>query len=487
MRLLIVEDSEDDALLTVEILRSSGFEDLDWTRVDNRDALDAAVDASPDAIVADYNVPGLDVRETLRLCLASVPDAPLLIVSGTMDAEVGVELMHLGAQDYLDKAHLERLPAALQRGLAVASERERARTNERRYRDMFESLAVGVVRELPDGSVLDVNPALLRMLGLANADEYRRRGGLIPIGHPDEEGRALLRSAYSTSGDPRGIEILVPRKDGVMRWLRVYISADHDESGVVAGLEIVVTDVDERIRDKHELEHVAAELRHSNEVRQGLLDRLITAQEEERHRIAVEIHDDAVQVMTAASIHLATLANTTEDNSLRQELNSLIETVSLSTRRLRSLLFDLQPPGLRRHGLVDAIGLLLDSFRQTSGIQHTICSELEYEPPPERSTLIYRIVQEALANVRKHSRATWVHLAITDAHGAIEVTISDNGVGFIEDEADDEPGHLGLSSMRERALMAGGTLTIASVRGTGTTVVARVPTGPRALRVPAAV
>ena len=200
------------------------------------------------------------------------------------------------------------------------------------------------------------------------------------------------------------------------------------------------------------------------------------AQEEERTRIAADIHDDSIQAITAVGLRLhsarASLARLDEADSL----DKLEDTVASAISRLRHLLFELRPRALDQEGLAAALRLYLDLIATSAGFDYRIENRLEQEPAPEIRTVLFRIAQEALANVRKHSHARQVGIRLEPRDGGYFVTINDDGRGFIADEADEAiPGHLGLSSMRERAELAGGWLKVDSTPGAGATVEFWVP------------
>ncbi|MGI8608403.1 MAG: ATP-binding protein [Candidatus Dormibacteria bacterium] len=483
LHLLLVEDSEDDASLAVMSLEDAGLT-LDWKRVASAGALSAALEHRVDAIIADYNVPGLDVRDTIASALSLHPDIPIIVVSGSMEAETGVELMRLGAQDYLSKGALLRLGPALHKGLERAGERARLRAAETTYKRLFEQLPVGVSRNLPSGETLDMNPALLRILGFPDLETYRAESTLTNAEFVPAADRAILAARLAAEGVVSKFEVLAQRRDGVRRWIRLDISAERDAGGTITTVDTVVTDIDDRKRSQAALQvahdqlgATADTLRQSDAVRQGLLERLITSQEEERHRIALDIHDDAVQVMAASSIRLVMLGNKIADPQLSEEIKVLVDTVTESTGRLRNLMFELEPPGLERHGLVASIRKALEIMTADTGIAHTLIGELEHQPSKAKGVMIYRILQEGLANIRKHSKASNVAVVISNGTDAVSVSITDDGVGFVPSgqAGGGKPGHLGLASMRERTGLAGGTWSVVSSPGSGARIEFEIP------------
>lgn len=212
-------------------------------------------------------------------------------------------------------------------------------------------------------------------------------------------------------------------------------------------------------------------LRRSDEERRALLTHLVKAQEEERRRIASDIHDDSIQTMAAAALRLGMLKGLITDPQQLKVVTKLEKTVQLTIGRLRHLLFQLTPPALGRAGLAAAIQEYLNEAFADSDTAFELEDAIAREPSPEIRTLIYRIAQEALSNVRKHAKASHVRVRLEDRDGGLMVSISDDGAGYEAEEAEERlPGHLGLVSMRERAEMLGGWFRIEGTRGAGTKV-----------------
>jgi len=226
---------------------------------------------------------------------------------------------------------------------------------------------------------------------------------------------------------------------------------------------------------------VAIERKRAEQQRRRLLSRLVTAQEAERKIIAEDIHDDAVQVMTAANMRLELFRMALTDPVQVEAAEKLQEVVALATGRLRNLLFELSPGAVDRHGLAAAVRMQLEQFQIDTGVHWHLDNELSEEPAPEARILVYRIFQEALANVRKHARAHNVNVSLASVEGGVQMRLVDDGLGFGHPASVEHVlGHLGLASMRERAENAGGWWRLASEPGRGTDLSTWVPSHPEA-------
>jgi signal transduction histidine kinase len=213
-----------------------------------------------------------------------------------------------------------------------------------------------------------------------------------------------------------------------------------------------------------------------------LLNQALLAQERERQRISLEIHDGAAQWMVGASYRVQAFGKLLVKSGLLQSAEELFEVrgvIDETIGELRRVIFDLQPPDLGELGLEGALRQNLQSFERDTG---TACSfQIEgtsQSLPPIVEIAVYRVAQEALANVRKHAQATRVDVILRFEAGDLCLKIGDNGKGFILSEAlngSRSGEHLGLSGMKDRAETLGGTLKIETAEGVGTTVALTLP------------
>jgi len=216
--------------------------------------------------------------------------------------------------------------------------------------------------------------------------------------------------------------------------------------------------------------------RRTPDARRQLLADIVHAQEEERRRLAGDIHDDAVQAMTAVLLRIGLLGARLENPDQINLAQELEESVRDTIARLRRLIVGLSPPELDRAGLASAVRSALDQLKLEFETDYTLENRLVREPGPEARTIAYRIIQEALANTRKHANASRVKVIFESQDDGMWASVTDDGLGF-EVEATlavTRPGHLGLKAMRERAELAHGWLRIESSPG-GTVITFWLP------------
>jgi signal transduction histidine kinase len=210
------------------------------------------------------------------------------------------------------------------------------------------------------------------------------------------------------------------------------------------------------------------ELEVANAERRKLIAQLVKAHEDERKRIAGELHDDTIQAMLALGMRLDMLGQRTIEPEIASALERLRTEAALAVDRLRRLLSDLQPVELDTQGLATGLEVCLEQAQETDGLTHGFVDRTTREPGEATRTLLYRAGREALANVRKHADASRVEVLLDERGEGYSLIVRDDGKGFDPDQGlRVRPGHLGLPAMRERVEMAGGRFTVTSRSGTG--------------------
>ena len=200
-------------------------------------------------------------------------------------------------------------------------------------------------------------------------------------------------------------------------------------------------------------------------------ERMLNAEELERRRIAHDIHDDTISTMSAIELECARLRGLLSDEAEIEIADRIARTVEAAVDRLRHLVFQLEPKVLHRKGLGPAIQVLLDDLSSMTHIDYRLDDRTRGGGSYATRTVAFRVTKEALVNVRKHSQARTVHVAVTPHLEGVNVRITDDGVGFdVAASRSADIGHLGLSSMRERIEEAGGVFRVDSCPGLGTTV-----------------
>lgn len=216
--------------------------------------------------------------------------------------------------------------------------------------------------------------------------------------------------------------------------------------------------------------------------RQALLESLVEAQEEERGRLARELHDGAGQMLTGLLVRLKTLETKKTLPEVHRGLESTLEVVSNTIEQVRDLSYRLRPAALEEFGLPVALETLVKDTAQEANLSVECNLNSSGRPLPSGvEVTLYRIAQECLTNILRHARANKICVELKNTAGGVFMRIEDDGQGFAPHLISTEPGkrHLGLISMDERASIVGGSLDIYSAPGKGTAIQVHIPTTTR--------
>jgi PAS domain S-box-containing protein len=301
------------------------------------------------------------------------------------------------------------------------------------------------------------NPAWLRMTGRTLKDEIQRPW--LECVHPDD--RANCQRAYRAvfeSHKPATIEYRVRCDDGRELWLLDHVVPRYDDHGRCIGFVSATVDITERRRVEERL--------------RDLTGQLVKAEENERRRIARELHDDINQRIALLAIAIDQIGSASSDQGIRQSMRDLSMQATEISRVVHALSHQLHSSALEALGLVSAVRTLTSELA-ASGLRVNLIADDDYrDVPPDAALRVFRVIQEALSNVLRHSGATEAIVTLCHSSDALKVRVEDRGRGF--DPARNADG-LGLHTMRERLAPIGGRVQVRSRPGEGTTVEAFVP------------
>jgi PAS domain S-box-containing protein len=227
-------------------------------------------------------------------------------------------------------------------------------------------------------------------------------------------------------------------------------------------------------RSEADLARSLEALNRINGDRRRLTRLLVQAHEDERRSIAADIHDDPIQVMAAATLRLHSLRRRIGDERAQHTVDAVEEMVGAAVTWLRRLMFNLRPPGLDRGDLIGPLHDRLEQVRQDQLIDYSLTGSAPPNLTTEVRVTLYRVAQEAIANVIKHASASRIDVLVAEHEGGCLIRIADNGSGLVPG-LEGRAGHLGLPSMRERTELAGGWLRVEPGQPSGTVVSAWVP------------
>jgi PAS domain S-box-containing protein len=354
---------------------------------------------------------------------------------------------------------------------ARIAERKRAeealRESEERYRELFENARDAIYVHDLDGHYISVNRAAEELSGYSREEILGRH--FTEFVSPEHLGqvRNCFLSKLQKDGETT-YQVDVIAKDGRRVPVEVSSRAIY-ENGVIVGVQGTARDITERKQAQDTLRIFSRQL--------------IEAQEDERRRIARDLHDQIGQTLTAVKMNLYTVQRFCNEPEPAHCLKDNIDAVDEALRLVRDLSVDLRPPLLDDLGLATALCWYVDRYEKRVGVTAEVLIELPNQNERfsrDLETACFRIAQEALTNVARHARSTHVLLQLTRTPTTLEMVVRDDGIGFdpaVLRKRARRVATLGLLGMQERAHAAGGVLEIHSKASRGTEIRFSVPVG----------
>ena len=475
-RVLLIEDNPTDALLVCTALTDLRDRELygptfDIQSVDRLStAIASLANDAFDVILLDLSLPdSLSSEYTLSHIQKYAPNIPIIVLTGWGDESFGLKMVRAGAQDYLVKSKLERY--ILVKAIRYAIERQRSeqalRKSEEEFRSIVETTTEWIWSVDLRGNVMYSNPTVESILGYK--PEELLDTPTFELIHPEDRHRHKVQmadAAASRSGWSR-LKLRWEHKNGTYRWLESNSTAMFSNNATLIGFRGSDRDVTDR-----ELAKLA---------QTDLQLKLVAVQEEEKHRIARELHDQMGQSIAALILGLKSLRDSEWQNERAclqfQQLHNIANDLA---KEVHSLALDLRPTALDDLGLEVALSTYLEGWSRRWQIAVDFHSHglSDRRLPAHLETTIYRIAQEALTNIIRHARAQTVSLLLESTDNRVVAIIEDDGCGFDVDLVMSSPlreKRLGLLGMEERVALVGGRLTIESTQGTGTSIYVRIP------------
>lgn len=352
------------------------------------------------------------------------------------------------------------------------TERREAEDALARYAALIESSDDAIITQSLEGTILTWNPGAERLYGYCRDEVVGRSIAIVvppeQVGEPESLPVGVQRGKHIEH-----LETVRLRKDGVRIAVSVSISPIKDAEGRIIGVSSIARDITERTRAGEALARSRAQLR-------DFARQLRSAREAERSQIAREIHDELGQALTALKMDLFSLKHSVPAplcDPLLVKTDEMATLIDNMVDKVRNLATELRPAVLDSLGLSAAVEWAVQQFARRTRIECAL--DLPAEPvrlDGERSTDLFRILQEALTNVARHARASRVDVHLRATPGEVVLEVHDNGRGITESETENSRS-FGLLGMRERTLPWGGELCVRVAPQGGTSVIACIPLG----------
>ena len=471
----MLEDSPTDALVIQKILsRIPGQKEITLIN-SGKDYLDQLNQQNYDLILCDYKLPDFDGSQAVRARNNKNRDIPFILITGAVSEDVAVSILKEGADDYILKDRLQRLPFAIEKILRKQKIRNEKQSIEASLSELTERFQMAARTsfdviwdyDLQKGLVY-CSAAIEKIIG-TDAKEHFELEELRPFIYPqDIPGIKRSFELVLKGKENRWRKIFrVIRNDGTIVWVNTNALFIRNEEETVTRVIGVMHDVTEIRR----LQHLLTEQEIQNQ--KQIIEVAIQVQEKERMEIGKELHDNINQILATAKMMIDTARTSPEmhDLCLEKSREAIIEAIS----ELRNLSHSMMPPSFENSSFEDVVNDLVYKINLAGNLN------LELSLPPagrleqigsDLKLCLYRIIQEQVSNILKYAKARNVEIIIEIDEPGCSLTIEDDGVGF--DVLKRKKG-IGLKNIESRCGLFNGTFTIESAPGQGCKIIVQIP------------
>lgn len=480
LRVLLIEDSEDDTALLLNELRRGGYEPT-FRRVDSPAVMQVALQQETwDIVLGEWNLSQFSALFALEMLKSQRLDLPFIIVSGTIGEEAAALALKAGAHDFIGKQNLNRLVLIVERELREADDRRTRQGAEKAVAAVEDRLRL-VARATNDAiwdwdlsaQMLHWGEGFQPLFGFHSHEPPSGVGSWYERLHPEERERVIATryAVINGVGETWSDQYRFRRVDGTYAHVldRGYVLRN-DEGQAMRAIG-ALTDLTKQKEAETAIAVAYERLR-------SLMLQLEHTREDERKRIARELHDEFGQLLTGLKLDLSWLSKQVEREAaalptpVMDKLQAMTKLVNDSIQLVRRVASDLRPSILDDLGLIPALQWQAREFEARAGFPCE--TSLAPDPAqrnldPDRSSALFRIAQELLTNVMRHARASCVRLALRQESNGWLLEVSDNGRG-IADKDHVNPTTLGFRGIQERVALFGGTLEFSGEQEKGTRV-----------------
>ncbi|HOV86529.1 MAG TPA: PAS domain S-box protein [Syntrophobacteraceae bacterium] len=465
LSLVVIEDEEEHFRLMKRVINK----DLPHATLhhfrDCSECLEQIDRIQPDLIVTDDRMPGMNGIQFLEFLNERRHNIPVIMITGREDEKIAAQAMKLGAWDYLVKSAdcFALLPRLLEKVVREKRLRESLKETERRFRDLAERTSDWIWEVDTHGRYTYSNPLVEAILGFTAEEVLGKH--FYDFSAPQER-ESQKKEALPLGDQGRPISGYVKRlvhKDGHEIMVETSAVPIRDPSGALVGYRGIDRDITLRKRAEEHIRYLTRQL--------------MSAQEMERQRLSADLHDVIMQDLSTLKIGLDTLLDGTEEAhpSLRNRVAELSKMLQESIEALRGLAYHLRPPTLDQLGLVRTIHRTCEGFARRNGIEVDFVAGGidDLHLGSETEITLFRLIQEGLSNVKKHSKATRVAIRLVASYPKIILRIEDNGTGFdVESRLWSSLNErcMGIRSMEERVALLRGRMKIDSRPNHGTRI-----------------
>jgi len=476
LKLVIIEDEEAHFQLMKRAIEKA-FPLASFYYFEQADVcLENLDEITPDIIITDYLVPGMNGIKFLEALNQGKKDIPVIMITGQGNENIAVQAMKLGAWDYLVKTadFFTLLPSVIEKVVRKQKLEESFERSRKRFEQIFTESPIGIELFDSNGLLIDLNKSCLDIFGIADAADVR---GFDLFADPNmaskfkdrlTKGETVRSEVVFDFEKVKKLKLYETTKSGAIHVDVLITPITKEDVPGAGGYLVQVQDITDRKRAEEQVH--------------ALSQQLIKAQESERRRLARDLHDYLAQDLSVLKMGLDTFLDDQPDTSSekRQRVSELSKMIQRAIMDIRDLAYDLRPASLDELGLVETVLHYCQDFSEPNAMKVDFFSigldNIRLDSDTEIT--LYRLIQEGLNNIRKHADASHVTVRLSASFPHIILRIEDNGKGFDLERRPDaavQEKRMGLRTMAERAALLNGKMKIESRPGQGTKIVVEVP------------
>lgn len=464
----MLEDSPADTEV-IQRLLSREIASLQFELATSREEFLLALDQfNPSIVLADNSVLHFNARQALEIVRQRAYGIPFIMVTGTISEEFAADIIKSGADDYILKDRLNRLPAAILTAITNKSnENERqAAIREMEVLSLIarETSSSVMIFDKVTGNISWVNEGFTRNTGYSLQASRGRTPWELLGGLKTDKNSVSMINTYIQNDSAFSCDLLIYTSKKKLKWHFMSGQAIRNENGIGTGYFIISTDISER--KIMEEERITGKIERQREVARVILQ----SQEIERNALGRELHDNINQMLASVSLQLAYYAEKPDNNM--DLIKKCREILAQAIQEARALSHHMVMPRFSQNSLQSELELLFGCFDSSIKVNLDFAKMNEIKIPSALKEAIYRIAQVQLHNIAKYSNANEVGMRVTSNQAGLKLMICDNGIGF--DTTQMRKG-IGITNIYTRVESYNGTVSIISQPGEGCTLSVTLP------------
>lgn len=476
LKILILEDSPDDAEMVSRLLKKMGLDFEFCIAMTREEYIWCLDDYKPDVILSDNSLPQFNATEALKLLRERSLYIPFILVTGTVSEEFAAEIIKQGADDYILKDRLVRLPSAIINALRQRNAEkekleavEKLKISEENLTAIFQNTSEAFVLTDRACIIKAFNENAQKFVMMSTKQQLYTGVDIYRFLSVDRVEEVKDTMSKVLAGQTVEYERLYMQEGSSSLWFHFSMRPVW-KNGIIDGTCITATDITEQKRSENTRQAMEREIfRQRVQAQKELARAVMKGQETERNRIGQELHDNVNQILAGTKMFLSSAGK--NDERLQSLIKYPMELLDKCMDEIRQLSHKQVTP-LKDINLRDLVVTLLRDLEKNTSIKTNFTYELGGKMDDDMNLNIYRIIQEQVSNISKHAGAGHVNIVIEGRGNQVKILVEDDGKGF---DVNQQRRGVGISNMINRIELFNGEVSIESAPGKGTRVLISIP------------